>query len=110
MPFSSGTLTGNSLRTKTSLIIPIDKGSLRTLSAINQRTLGEFHDNFVRIGIAKGTVTPETILCILAQGYCDGMLGVTWTGNLPLEPDLNLFIDLWSSDSSTINLAYITEL
>lgn len=110
MPFSSGSLTGDTLRTKTSLIIPIDKGVLRNLSAINQREVGEFHDNFVRFGITKGENTPENIVCVLAQGYCDGMNALNWTGKIPLEPDMNLFCDLWSSDGSTINLAFITEI
>lgn len=110
MPFSSGSLTGDSLRTKTSLIIPIDKGTLRNLSAINQREIGEFHDNFVRMGITKGSGTPEHIIGVLAQGYCDGMISLNWTGEIKLEPDMNLFIDLWSSDGSTINLSYITDL
>lgn len=110
MPFSSGSVTGDSLRTKTSLLIPIDKGILRNLSAINLRELGEFHDNFVRMGISKGSNTPNQILCVLAQGYCDGMIALNWTGKIPLEPDMNLFLDLWSSDGSEINLAYVTDI
>lgn len=110
MPFSSQSLTGDSLRTKTSLVVPIDKGHLRSLSAINFDEFTEFHDNFVRIGIAKADDTPQSAIVILAQGYVDGMNSISWTGKLNLEPDMQLFIDLWSSSSSTINLAYITEL
>jgi len=37
------------------------------------------------------------------------MTALTWSGKLELEPNMELFIDLWSSDSSTINLAYVVE-
>lgn len=110
MPFSSQSITGNNLRTKTSLRIPIDTGILRSLSAINQKELTEFHDNYIRIGITKTGDTPVGILVVLAQGYCDGMNSVTWSGKIPFEPEMELFLDLWSSSGSTINLAYITEL
>jgi hypothetical protein len=109
MPFSSQSVEGDSLRTKTSLFIPIDKGKLTCLSAVNLRELSESFDNFVRVGISKGSDTPNEAIAILAQGYCDGMTSVNWSGEILLEPDMQLFIDLWSSDSSTINLTYITE-
>ena len=109
MPFSSHEISGNSLRTKTRSQFPADKGILTALSAINQREIGEFHDNYVRIGIAMAGDSPQNIIIVLAQGYCDGMTALTWSGKLELEPNMELFIDLWSSDSSTINLAYVVE-
>lgn len=109
MPFSSQSLKGDTLRTKTSKIFPVDRGRLLALSAVNQRELDEFHDNYVRIGIAIAGVSPANILVVLAQGYCDGMNSLCWSGSIVLEPNMNLFIDLWSSSASTINLSYITE-
>ena len=109
MPYSSQSVKGDTLRTKTSKSFQVDRGKLVALSAINLFELAEFHDNYVRVGISLEGASPQNLLVVLAQGYCDGLTGISWTGAITLEPNMYLFIDLWSSSGSTINLCYITE-
>lgn len=110
MPFTNTQVQGDSLRTKATKFYQIDSGILRNLSAINLNEDAEHLDNYVRFGIAKAVNGVNQIISVLGNGYCDGMTNVNWTGKVPLEPDMFLFIDLWSSDSSIINLGIVTEL
>ena len=110
MPFTSFKVTGNNVRTKSSAFYALDSGILRNISTINLNEDAEHLDNYVRFGLSKGNENVNQIITVLGNGYCDGMTNVNWTGKIPLEPDMFVFIELWSSDSSTINLGMVTEL
>ncbi len=110
MPFTTTQVKGDTLRTKKTTFYQIDSGVLRNLSAINLNEDSEHMDNYVRFGIAKDVEGVNQIISVLGNGYCDGMTNVNWTGNIPLEPNMFIFIDVWSSDSSTINLGIVTEV
>jgi len=110
MPFTSFKVTGDSLRTKSSAYYALDTGILRNLSTINLNEDAEHMDNYMRIGLAKGDTNVNEIVAVLANGYCDGMTNLNWSGKIPLESDMLLFVELWSSDSSTINIGLVTEL
>ena len=110
MPFTSFQVTGDNFRTKSSAFYALDSGILRNLSTINLNEDAEHMDNYMRIGLSKGKDNVNQIISVLANGYCDGMTNLNWTGKIPLEPDMFLFVELWSSDSSTINVGMVTEL
>jgi hypothetical protein len=109
MPFTSTTVTGDSLRTEVIETIAVDTGRLTSASAINLQPDAEFVSTYVQIGIMTAETDRQHIVTVLAQGYCDSMNAVAWSGNIGLEPEMLLYVKVWSSISAPVKLTISTD-
>lgn len=109
MPYTSISVDGSSVRSLAVNTLTIENGYLNSLGTSIQDDPGESAQSFVQVGISNGPTMPGDEVCILAQGYIGGNSQIQWSGRLPLQPDMRIFIKLWSSVGATVKLHAITE-
>lgn len=109
MPYSYIIANGSTVRTRVNATQEVEKGKLRALSTSIYDDIGESAQTFAQIGIARGSTFPDDIIAVLAQGYIGGNSNISWAGDIPLQPEMRIFVSTWSSAGADVRLHCITE-
>lgn len=89
--------------------IPKDTGSLLSLCAITDTGAPRAGQVWVEFGIMIAGTGLENRQAILGQGYLGANSPIGWTGKLPLEPTMQIYLFVWSSVAFNVRLGVITE-
>lgn len=109
MPSTYFTVKGNSLRTLQSASRPISPGRLKAISAEITEGGSEPAHNFIRIILEGQNAPSNDYRHLIAQGYIGLASGISWTGDIPIEPDAQLTAELMSSTSATAKISLTSE-
>lgn len=90
--------------------IPVDKGRLLAVSVTNQNALSKDGQAFIRIGMFRDQGVGGPIVTMFASGYVGFLTPLFWHGNIPLEPDMSVFLFARSVDDATVDFSVITDI
>lgn len=109
MGYTTISVKGDLLRTRVEGYHILDKGRLRALSAMHQIEAAEPFQTYVEFGISKSDGNFKQRIVALASGYIGGTNPISWTGDIPMQPEMALYLFVWSSAAATIKLGVVTE-
>lgn len=110
MPYTTVQVKANALRTEVIASVPMDQNRLIHVSAHMDDGLGDPAGTYVVIEISRADTKINSRVALLTQGYLGGSTGVYWHGRIPMEPDLQINMRVWSSFAGTVHLSVISEI
>lgn len=108
MPLATTTINTTAGTSLVKKVIPIEKGSLVSVTAFDNDLSSLDCAAFCQLGINYDGDTAEQRGVILASGLVGGSAFISWHGNIPTEPAMQLHIIAQSRLIITINISILT--
>jgi len=102
-------ITGASDRSLVDGFIRAETGSLLAVSAFPLDAGTDPADNWCEVGIMSDGTEPQHRIVLLSAGYLGTAAPIGWTGNIPLEKAMNIYIHLYSSAATLTRLSVLVE-
>jgi len=98
---------GTTLARQESFLIA-DTGILHSASLITDAAAPRPGQVWAEFGIMIGGRRVENRQALLGQGYVGTNSSIGWTGKLPLQPTMEMYLFVWSSVAFNVRLTMIT--
>lgn len=108
MPLATQQLTTIADMVRVTAILPVERLDLVAVGAMMFDTSSETPDVFGEIGLALGNADRPNRLIVLAAGLIKNSSSLSWTGLIPLAPDMVVYLAAWSKDITNVKFSAIT--
>lgn len=99
--------TGTALSRQEAFLIT-ETGVLHSAAVISDELAPRPGQVWAEYGIMIGGRRVENRQAILGQGYVGTNSSLGWSGNIPLQPTMEIYLFIWSSIAFNVRLALIT--
>ena len=110
MPHTSRNISTGAAPANTLVTIPCDKGYLTSVSLTDLLRDTPPLTVWAEIGISLSTVNLERILTVLCHGDVSFDNSLLWTGRIPVEASMHVFVSLTSLDTGEYHFSISTEI
>lgn len=93
--------------TREYIIIPVERQYIKTLTLYDLYQTASLRQIWAQIGIMSGGHTTQNIIATLASGYLNRISPIAWSGNLPVDPDMSLFAEIYGPVGQQLRLCAI---
>jgi len=110
MPHGSVEVVGNTFLVRENASLAADRGHIVQATARQWPIIAVSTMTWTEIWLLIGSNGIDSRVALLASGYVANNYSISWTGRIPLEPDMRVQISVYNTNQSTIKLHVTTDV